>query len=493
MADNGMLVFQNRPTRYCPAGLARPGRLVDGGGASFGSVAMLGSLLAFVVFPTGLRAADPALQSRSATSDPVSRHLIYPGRELNERARSLIARERAPTATEESLIIDHCLIIRDLKVVEDARATGLGPWSLGRLMTSIANAPSTGIDPKDFLEHWLKQCRFNADARRAWKQLSGGTPKMESLPFRLLAIVNRIDLRKNLVLGDQRIGGAGAGELRFVYGLLDEEGKPVDVTVVFEFAVKRSTLGEVRDWARQWYQLRHSAVGTPGFNAALQDLTDQVTRHGADVEAPPNRSALAQLRLNDGDSRSSRAWLFAEFRVDIQNEGYLRRVTTKQTPEGVHNGTQRFNTFLKTFREDILTHKHQVPVRFERNKFLAVDALVESFKPDLFWNGDNLPAELLEARHLVSLNTCNSCHTRETGTSFFHVRNRKQKEVAELSKFLTGTDWIDDPAGQKEDGEPSKIKRRKFGDLQIRAADLRNLVELGQAYEELRVPLNAVH
>jgi len=95
---------------------------------------------------------------------------------------------------------------------------------------------------------------------------------------------------------------------------------------------------------------------------------------------------------------------------------------------------------------------------------------------------------LLEARHLVSLNTCNGCHAAETATDFFHVGFRKAGQEAPLSKFLTGTGAIDDPAGQEDEARPGNVKRRCFHDLADRLDDLRSLLELGAPYETKRLP-----
>ncbi|HEX9508178.1 MAG TPA: hypothetical protein VF947_07205, partial [Myxococcales bacterium] len=67
--------------------------------------------------------------------------------------------------------------------------------------------------------------------------------------------------------------------------------------------------------------------------------------------------------------------------------------------------------------------------------------------------------------------TCNGCHSSETGTRFVHVFPRRDHEVAELSDFLTGENMPTfDPFDQP----------RTFNELQRRADLLQQL--LGNGY-----------
>ena len=148
------------------------------------------------------------------------------------------------------------LMITDLSVVQDpARTwdpcnpgggTPMGAWTFGRLMTDMANTPVTGIPASEFVRRWLRSWQFdqtinfdgvpNRDAAiraqmlDAWQAASGGPGVPLNLaiaPFRLLAIVNRVDLRANTTYG----GGSSnnpcdppclGGEARFVFwGLLN--------------------------------------------------------------------------------------------------------------------------------------------------------------------------------------------------------------------------------------------------------------------------------
>src|SRR4029078_3313799 len=106
-----------------------------------------------------------------------------------------------------------------------------------------------------------------------------------------------------------------------------------------------------------------------------------------------------------------------------------------------------------------------------------------------------LPDDLLEARHLFSLNTCNACHAAETATDFFHVGPRDVGQPAPLSRLLTreGGFEVEDPAGQKDETNPSVVKKRPFHDLADRVTDFLGFVETGLAYEAIRKRPNWVH
>lgn len=71
-----------------------------------------------------------------------------------------------------------------------------------------------------------------------------------------------------------------------------------------------------------------------------------------------------------------------------------------------------------------------------------------------------------EARHQLSLNTCNGCHSGETGTSFLQIFPRLPGQVSQLSGFLTG-ETVPDPVTGAQ---------RSFNDLARRARDLATLV-----------------
>ncbi len=308
-----------------------------------------------------------------------------------------------------------------------------------------------------------------------WLQASGGAGKQFDLakaPFRLLAIVNRVDLR------DNSASGSSAGEARFVFGALGPGCQPLEFTVIFEFGIARSDCQAVRDWAKQWFDLGSLELGSGEYNAALEAITEQFVRAGANP-SKPNGSALNQLRTNE--IVLSNIWELREFKLSA--EGALKQVTVKMTPDLSFNRTMVLVNFINGNEADILADKHVVPDQFPAgNSFLAGSAIM----PGVFW--DNPPTGLLitsrEARHKFSLQTCNGCHQGETATDFTHIKPTPFGIAARLSGFMTGISVVD-----PSDGSPI----REFNELQRRAADLDQLVNSSCLVESLHKPLRMTH
>ena len=404
-----------------------------------------------------------------------------------------------PMGIAEAVDPEKSLLIRDTRVVEDpsrtfnpctGRGTPMGAWTFGRLFQQMANRSATKIKPQKFVKQWIKQwekdqvvnglvvpkrSRIRSLIIDPWLQASGGAGKQFDLakaPFRLLAIVNRVDLR------DNSASGSGAGEARFVFGALGPGCQPLEFTVIFEFGIQRSDCQAVRDWARQWFDLGSLELGSPQYNAALEAITEQFVRAGADP-SKPNGSALNQLRTNE--ISLSNIWELREFKLSA--EGALKQVTVKLTPDLSLNRTLVLVNFINANEADILADKHVVPEQFPvGNSFLAGSAIM----PGVFW--DNPPTGLQiasrEARHKFSLQTCNGCHQGETATDFTHIKPTPFGIAARLSGFMTGTNVVD-----PSDGSPI----REFNELQRRAADLDQLVNSSCLVELLHKPLRMTH
>ena len=377
--------------------------------------------------------------------------------------------EGAPptVAPNQDRLVPQCLMITDLSVVDSPRAVS-GPWAFGSLMRSAANHDASGINPEQFvrrwLAHWESDQQLNgrlvrkrngiAEFINNWPKKTDGDLDLERAPFRLLAIVNRVDLRNNLVLGVPRIGGGGGGEGRFVFGAVDPSGASLNFTVIFEYVIKRRTFEEVQAWGRRWYALKDLPLGSEQYLERLQELTDQFAAPGVDPEQPPNGSALAQLRTNE--NAFGNVWELREFRLDFHHTGLLRQVTVKQTPDLIWQGSEDLLTFV---RENVASPTG--------TPMLAGSALMQRF---FQWRlPEDAPANLESARRTFAFNTCNGCHLAETAAEFTHVSPRESNKQAVLSAFL------------------SEI------DLPARAADLRQLVEAGRHYEAKRLPLQFVH
>lgn len=405
-----------------------------------------------------------------------------------ERNKRLDLIDLRPIGLPSGVDIKRSLMITDPTVVQDptrtrtactgAGSSSMGKWSFGYLMQEMANTPATGISASDFTMAWLKtwlspqningwtvaqRTQIQNQVIGPWKAASGGsgTLDLSKAPFRLLAIVNRVDLRQNLVYG-----GGSAGEGRFVFGVMGPNCQVLQFTVIFEYGIKKRGCVDLRNWAKQWKDLDLNPIGSPAYNAALEAITEQFVKANSDP-TKPNGSALNQLRTNE--IALSSPWELREFQVGPKGDplaGLLKEVTVKQTPDLTLNRTSTLVDYVNTFTATILNGTYVVPLEFPVGRHFLGGSALTPF--GIIWNNPASPTITnRQARHLFSLGTCNACHAGETQTAFTHVKPAPFGAAAGLSGFLTGISVVD-PA----DGSPT----RTFNDLQRRAADLDALV-----------------
>ena len=364
------------------------------------------------------------------------------------------------------------LLITAPSVVEDpsrtwepctGAGTPMGAWTFGKLMTEIANEPATGINPSDFVEHWVSQWKTNLTINtfsvpnRAvgaqalldmWPKLPDGRLDLAQAPFRLLAIVNRQDLRDNMSYGSSGSGG----EARLVFGavmcenlpgtILSYGGEPeMEFTTIFEYEVPFGTCFGARSWANQWRNLGTLVTGSAAYNAALQAITDQFTLRDVMPSRLPNRSAINQVRTNEfalHDPPVDSMWQMREatLRKVAPNAGFLEHSTIAQTPSRGPPAGANVGPFINANVASLLAGTHVVPLQYPAGSpFRGGYIDVGAGHP---WDPSGVPNT--EARFRFSLATCDSCHTAETDTRFLHIAPRTIGTASALSDFLTGAD-----------------------------------------------------
>ncbi len=392
------------------------------------------------------------------------------------------------------------LLITDVSVVDDpvltdATTTPPGAWSFRALVEGMVGAQAAPDLVLGWLRTWERDQTINgfkvparpqlrALVTEPWLARSGGKRlDLSNAPFRLLAIVNRIDLRSDgggyggggVIGGPIRAADAPAdgvaqrpiapspdmppvmppparplhaGEGRFVFGLLDPQGRPMSFTVILEYQLPAADDREVLGWARSWHQLGQVPFG-PRYNRLLSMITRRFTRRGA-APARPHGSALNQVRTNEVALTSP--WELREFTLDAKAPT-LAPATVKQTPDASLNGSPALADLINQNEAMILAGRFLVPAK----------VLGGASPVDRPWSAAGVKSS--DARHLLAVNTCSGCHQAETGTAFLHVGVRAAGQRAQLSGFLTGT-TVRDPIS----GEP-----RSFADLKRRADDLEAL------------------
>jgi len=454
------------------------------------------------------------------------------------------------------------LMITDLGVVEDNTRTWNscdltgnvdGPWTFKTLMKNLAStnpgALVNDVQLSDFVENWLQHWAtlqtINGESVAAkaamatiiadWKTRSQTLPvpriaanklDMRAAPFKLTAIVNRLDLRGNI-----GYGVTNAGEARFVFCLMNE-CTPQEFNIIFEYGVPKKSCSALKAFATQWYNLKNETPGSAAYNSQLEVITDQFSKCGTSPSRP-NQSSLNQLRTNEVSLLgTAQPWELREFVIDDATHRF-KQTTVKQEPAKKYNAkvnnadVQRLVRYINSNEAAILANTYVIPDQFEsvgflggksHTRFRPVGNFASASKDPHHWNGlgSATPTAFItndDARQNFSLNTCSGCHGGETQAAFTMIDPAEYGREAELAGFLTGTPGrsvggfaprdldgangimnVPDPAGRASDNN-----RRKFSDLQRRADDLQTFVNgrcrgILDLAERLRFrPLNMVH
>jgi hypothetical protein len=301
-----------------------------------------------------------------------------------------------------------------------------------------------------------------------WPRAADGSLDLAQAPMRLLAIVNRFDLR-NLDAGD-------AGEARFIFGIAD--GVSIrEATIIVEYKLPAATEGDVRAWADRFHALGSLPFGEE-YNAALEEITERFVTRGARPGAV-NGSALNALRTNEISFGAEVSWELREFALSPLT-GHLVPATVKLTPDRSFQLSQTLADYINANQDAILAERHDVPESFGGVPFLA-GAITNN-------NHWFAPGVDPQARHKFALNTCNGCHSPgETRTNFVHVAPRFSGEESVLSLFLTGGFTVSDPF---------TFELRTFNDLARRRTDLMAVVcddQPGAKPANLRRGISRVH
>jgi len=300
-----------------------------------------------------------------------------------------------PPAGDKSVDFWKELVIVDSSVVLDARALSAngGAWSFRRQMEQLGS--------RHLAEGWLRTYRqtslngFAVEDRPGVEQLLASWPRdrdgsldLAQAPFRLLAIVSRLDLTTS-----------ARGEARLIYGLYDRaSGAPRRMTVGFEYSLPAlGTTDDRAEWARRWHALGKLPFGD-AYNAALQQLTDAFA-HG---------SSLSQLRANE--AQFGELWQLRQWVLD---GGVLRLSPTPQTPDESLNGSARLAQLILDNADALRAGTAQIPAELQGGTSPSIGAWVFKGEPRI--------DEAL--RHAFAQQTCNGCHAQETFSmqGFFHV------------------------------------------------------------------------
>lgn len=397
------------------------------------------------------------------------------------------------------------LMITNLSVVEDCWRTTWGPcaspptvlpatqgaWTFKSLIESVAGTNNPVVINqfvRDWMASWQNVQLINGDVVPArpfinnfliqpWEAASGGSKILDMMvaPFRLLAIVNRVDLR-NAPAGYGQPGTAGEG--RFVFGAIDltfPDGAP-EFTVIFEYGLDSGGCDDTINWALDWHNLGTIKFGDR-YNAALQTITDRFAVIGSSPRRP-NGSSINQVRTDD--FTLDFPWELREFRLNPRSALVpvpLAQETVGQTPARSLHQTKLLANYVNADTPAILAGTHTVPLTWLGNPFLG-GASPHSL--DLGWDGPVACTSIANtnARFLFSLATCSGCHGSDTQTFFYHIFPRSPGNESTLSAFLTGSGPVTDICGVTN----------IFDDLERRAQHLCDLITNGCSDDSALAP-----
>ena len=427
---------------------------------------------------------------------------------------------------DHEVVVEKELLITAPEVVDSRKTVYPGPWSFGFLMEEAFTEVKAPRVVAGWLEAWAEgDEKADAPPRpgvreliRRWRHRDGHRtadgdwePNFENAPFRLLAIVNRMDLSLPLAAlrdedgevetpvrspslpyyanGGSLFADSTAGEGRFVFAVLDGEGELLDggTTLILEYGLHAGSNREnVLNWAMDWHALGKFDNYDGHYLAALASITGRFTRpNRIDPEAEDDpalrgrlRNAsptqLLRIRTNDGSFGAVREFREFGIRRISEKEGIaLRAVPVAGTPRVAffEKGTrenrwlarwlrreQRGDLSPANARGDVLRERQfnmafPATVRLDGESIpvVAMAAPVPGNNANYHWDAHSMNASYL--RRAFSMQTCCGCHCGDTATRFFHIEPRPAGKEASLSRYLARKAdkvVIRDPASRRQ-------------------------------------------
>jgi hypothetical protein len=252
---------------------------------------------------------------------------------------------------------------------------------------------------------------------------SEALPSWAAAPFRLIAIVNRVDLASDPC--------ATGGEIRYVYAAVEPgAGITLEMTAILEIPYPGTR--PAAEWARAWSDIAALAPG-PSREAALERLARDVH-----TEADPLRARLltSEIALASDDSPG---WEMREFHLQIEaidGPANARQLALIQSPL---DRTPRADVDAARLSEHVLAHADDIRgsgVDLPEDMQAGAAPLVA---PDFRWRVLGVSESL---RHAFSVQTCNGCHGGEAeALPFQHITPIAAPGTsARVSRFLYDPD-----------------------------------------------------
>lgn len=276
---------------------------------------------------------------------------------------------------------------------------------------------------------WLKRSPANA-CNDDCSKCASESLDLAQAPFRLIAIVNRLDQ-------SEEVANEPNGEGRLAFALTqgaadDPASKPLPMSVIFEYQLRASRTRQ--EWAQAW----HSLGGFPSFDerymAALESVTNAFTKRGSSPGSLNGGSAIGQVRTNE----SALNWIWQQREFGLDPAGALTLRPVRNTPGEPLNGTPSLRQFIVTNQEAILANRYELP---EQLRAGSADQLMG------VWNVPDIDPKLRKA---FAAGTCNGCHAFE---------NPNVDTAFHISPFRKGTDKLS-PFVYSRTGGDDELSRR---------------------------------
>lgn len=345
---------------------------------------------------------------------------------------------------------------------------------------------------------WLKKAQNNSNLSvtlQNWESLWDATNSAalkQNAPFKLTAIVNRLDLRGNSAYNEAFQNG---GETRFIFTLINpftgsipmNPDQPFSIqtngiglgdwrglNVIFEYGNVQTNKCDLLALAQEWLDLSDGSYsfGTVNNNNAyknaLQTITNYVTVAGANSEKI-NGSAINRIRTNEKafDDRDMsleqhlgwlrQDWEFRQFELDQSTHSFKMVPLTNNPPvtsnssfniDEDFSGTSQpvINDNLLTWiysgnRISVKNGNFNMPTYLLSGSGIVTSEAAHYFdfnrqnwitkSPEYALNNENNGSEeAKQIRQQFSLNTCIGCHNGETKTRFMHINTLAYNESA---------------------------------------------------------------
>lgn len=329
-----------------------------------------------------------------------------------------------------------------------------------------------------------------------WPDLGSADP--QGGPFRLLAVVNRMDLAGDV---DERgiIDAAkdprNFGEARLIFGLVDKDyenttGKPYPMTFIIEYRLPAldanynvvdnydfaGKLFSTQDWRTQMQRWGNAFRQLSAWDPSTDQYRDHLAKLVARFARPDNFVALRanlEIRTNGNVEYDLREWYMLKDSWTLiprkpRDEPYacgenpdlaklvdyywdstkldldMARVTPANPRRVIGYHIPRTMRDMPVSAGDVLAGcpvdgqgkgiLFEMPGR-EAGEEHRVTAPFGRAKENFVWR---MPNTTENRRHQFAIRTCTGCHSKEAGVFGFHVLPRLANQKAELSTFLTG-------------------------------------------------------